>query len=1065
MTRPAASWTFPLLALGAGALLLGAAAAADRPVDYNRDIRQLLSENCFSCHGQDATRRKAKLRLDLSDEARRDRDGHAAIVPGKPQSSELIARITSSDPDDLMPPPDSNRTLSRAQIALLSRWIGEGAAYQPHWAFIPPQRPLAPEVRDQGWPRQPLDRFILARLDAVGLAPSPPAAPAVWLRRMSLDLTGLPPTPAEMDAFASAAAAGGEAPWAAAVDHALASPRYGERMAQDWLDVARYADTHGFNNDAERSMWRWRDWVIGAFNGNLPYDRFITAQLAGDLLPHPALDDRIATGFGRNHVINSEGGIIGEEYRVEYVADRVRTLGMAWLGLTLECARCHDHKYDPLTQRDYYRLFAFFNNVDEAGEDGRVANAAPIMPAPTAEQQARLAELDAALAAEVAAAAGALARSPAMPWTALARLAGGARAAEPGLAPAVALGLRGCAGALCNDADPAGALLDGGAATGTAEDGLGAMLAERAQGVDLAPGMIDLAKAWSFACWVRWQGGEGPLFSTMNYAVNPASGSYGAGNEVRVTASGGIEVRRAETWPHYAIQVVAGDGLERSTWHHVVVSCSAAPAASGMRVYIDGRERALSVLHDDLNGRPAGSPRLAADRAAVPGTSPARLAGVRFYQEALGADAVRAWSEGALAQLLASGREHDAPGRLAWARAYVARASDGDYAAHARRAAELMGERRATERALPSTMVMAEMAVPRQAHVLTRGRYDAPAAAVEAGVPEALSASWPAGAPANRLGLARWLTSSDHPLTARVVVNRLWAQLFGTGLVKTVEDFGRQGEYPSHPELLDWLACEFVASGWDVKRLLKVLVLSAAYRQDSALTASLRERDAENRLLARGPRQRLSAEMIRDQALMISGLLRERVGGMSVFPYQPADLYKGIVVDAPYPGTSWTVSSGDDLYRRSLYTFWKRTVPHPVLSVLDVPDREVCSARRSRTNTPLQALTLMNETGFVEAGRALAVRMLTEGGSDDAARIGFAVHLATGRRPDARELIILTRLLARLRDGYRADPAAAHLLLGVGASPVGAGLPEGELAAHAALAGMILNLDATLTKN
>jgi hypothetical protein len=362
-------------------------------------------------------------------------------------------------------------------------------------------------------------------------------------------------------------------------------------------------------------------------------------------------------------------------------------------------------------------------------------------------------------------------------------------------------------------------------------------------------------------------------------------------------------------------------------------------------------------------------------------------------------------------------------------------------------------------------MVMAEMAAPRQAHVLTRGRYDAPAAAVDPGVPEALTASWPVGAPANRLGLARWLTRADHPLTARVVVNRLWAQLFGTGLVKTVEDFGRQGEYPSHPELLDWLACEFVESGWDVKRLLKVMVLSATYRQDSVLTAALRERDAENRLLARGPRQRLSAEMIRDQALMVSGLLRERVGGMSVFPYQPADLYKGIVVDAPYPGTTWTVSTGDDLYRRSIYTFWKRTVPHPVLSVLDVPDREVCSARRSRTNTPLQALTLMNETGFVEAGRALAVRMLKEGGSDDAARVTFAVRLATGRRPETRELDILIRLLAHLRDSYRADPAAAHLLLGVGAAPAATVAPDSELAAHAALAGMILNLDATLTKN
>ncbi len=1051
------------MALLAAAALLAVAPAADRPLDYNRDIRQLLSENCFSCHGQDATRRKAKLRLDVAEEACRARDGHAAIVPGKPQESALIARITSRDEDDLMPPPDSNRTLTRAQIAALTRWIAEGATYQPHWSFIPPGRPLAPEVSLPDWPRQPLDRFVLARLDALNLAPAPAAAPVVWLRRASLDLTGLPPAPAELDAFAAAAAHDGEAAWAAATDRLLASPRFGERMAQDWLDLARYADTHGFNNDSARSMWRWRDWVISAYNTNLPYDRFITEQLAGDLLSAPSLEQRIATGFGRNHVINSEGGIIGEEYRVEYVADRVRTLGMAWLGLTLECARCHDHKYDPLTQRDYYRMFAFFNNVDEAGEDGRVANAAPIMPAPTAEQQARLAELDGALKVEEAALAGALAPAATTPWRALARLA---FAAEPASAPMVALGLRGCTGVLVNDADPAAAPLAGGAAGGAFQEGLGAIITGGAPGLDLAAGAIDLAKPWSFACWVRWPGGEGPLFSSMAYAVNPAAGSYGAGNEVRVTAAGAIEVRRAETWPHYAIQAVSVATLAPGVWQHVVVTCSGAPAAAGMRIYIDGGECAITVLHDDLNGRPGGVPRLAADRAQPPRGFPGELGGVRFYQEALAGERVAAWSTGVLAGLLCGGQEQAARGRLAWARAAVACAADPANAAHARRRDELLGARRALERALPSTMVMAEMAAPRQAHVLTRGRYDAPAAAVEPGVPEVLSACWPAGAPANRLGLARWLTSPEHPLTARVVVNRMWAQLFGTGLVKTVEDFGRQGEYPSHPELLDWLAREFVESGWDVKHMLKVLVLSATYRQDSVLTPLSRERDAENRLLARGPRLRLSAEMIRDQALLVSGLLVERVGGASVFPYQPADLYKGIVVDAPYPGTVWTVGSGADLYRRSLYTFWKRTVPHPVLSVLDVPDREVCSARRARTNTPLQALTLMNETGFVEAGRALAQRMLSEGGSDDGARIAFAMRLATGREPAARELDILTRLLAQLRASYRADPAAARLLLSVGAAPVATpAAGEGELAAHAALAGMILNLDATLTKN
>jgi mono/diheme cytochrome c family protein len=1055
MPHPLPLRWLPLLAIAA------CARAAQQPIDYNRDIRPLLSENCFACHGQDAAHRKGELRLDDPAEARRPHDGHAAIVPGDVTASTLVAHITSTDPDELMPPPDSHRELSAEQVALLTRWVAQGATYQAHWAFQRPLRPDPPAVRDAAWPRGPLDRFIAARLDAQGLAPAPAAEPATWLRRAAFDLTGLPPSPAELDAFATAVAARGEAAFAAVVDRLLASPRYGERMAQDWLDVARYGDTHGFNNDSARSMWRWRDWVIAAFNADLPYDRFITEQLAGDLLPRATIEQRIATGFGRNHVINSEGGIIAEEYRVEYVADRVRTLGLAWLGLTIECARCHDHKFDPLPQRDYYRLFAFFDNLDESGEDGRVANAAPLMAAPTAAQQQRLAELDAGIASADRDLAVLLARAGDVPRTRLdAAPAGGGPDPEPTLE----LGVRDCAGGLRNLRGGDAEAVPGGTGADGADPVLGTILAPDAQGLLLAEHLIDLAKPWTFAAWVRWDGGDGALFSSMDYRGNPAAGGWGKGNEVRVTAAGAIEVRRADTWPFYAFQVVTRETLEPGAWQHVVVTCSGT-AAQGARVYIDGDERGVTVLRDDLTSSPGGTPRLGSDSEQAPAHLRGRLAGVRFHDRALAPAEITAWSAAQLARLGAAGAQAVIPASDARLRALALRLTDPAFAARWDARADLRATRCALERDLPTTMVMAEMAQPRQAAVLIRGRYDAPGEAVAPDVPAALGTPWPADAPRNRLGLAQWLTSPAQPLTARVVVNRFWQQLFGTGLVKTVEDFGHQGEYPSHPELLDWLASGFVASGWDVKALLRQIVLSATYRQSAVASPALRERDPENRLLARGPRRRLTAEMIRDQALAVSGLLAERVGGPSVFPYQPADLYTGVVVDAPYPGTRWTVGSGEDLRRRSLYTFWKRTVPHPVLSVFDAPEREVCSARRSSTDTPLQALTLMNETGFVEAARLLAARMLREGGASDDARLSFAFRLCTARAPAPAEAAVLSRVLARMRADYLADPAAAARLLQVGAAPLDDVAPVPELAAHAAVAGMLLNLDETINRD
>ena len=958
---------------------------AGTAVDYGRDVRPILSENCFQCHGQDVTKRMAGLGLDSFEAATANRNGHIALVPGKPEDSLIYKRITAAAGAGHMPPAASNKSLTQAQIATLRRWIEQGGRYTQHWSFIPPVRPTVPLSGDR-WLKQPLDAFILQRLRAENLKPTVAATPAAWLRRVSLDLTGLPPSPAEVDSFSLAVSKRGEAAYAATADRLLASPAYGERMAIDWLDVARYADTHGFNNDAERDMWRWRDWVIEAFNRNLPYNRFITEQLAGDLLPKPTLDQRIATGFGRNHVINSEGGIIEEEYRVEYVTDRVRTLGMAWLGLTLECAHCHNHKFDPITQRDHYRFFAFFNNIAELGEDGRVANAVPMMPAPTPAQQQKMRELEVRIAKLERAKAPKVVDSPPPP------------------------------------------VPEGGIAI-TAETKL----------------PVSKREPRTYTLWVNPTDTDtdAPLLSAIDYSKNPASVGYGGGIELRLV-QGELEFRFSQRFPNYSLRVRSeGAGIRAGKPTHLaLVYEGAAPTserayAAWVRIFANGSELATRVLNDGLTlpgatDKPAQTTfRLGLDNAPTP----------HRYLGTL--ETPQAWDRVLLPSQIAT-----------LARTTVSPELEA-----------LRSELFALRRHAPTVMVMQELATPRQTHLLVRGSYDVPGEPVDAGVPEALLGAWPAGAPRNRLGLAQWLTKPDHPLTARVVVNRFWQQLFGNGLVKTSDNFGLQGESPSHPELLDYLARDFVDSGWNVKALMKRIVLSATYRQASAAPPELIAKDPENRLLARGPRFRLPAEIIRDQALQVAGLLKQVVGGPSVFPYQPKDLYKGIVVAATYPGTTWTESKGDDLYRRSIYTWWKRTVPHPTMNVFDAPDREVCIVKRTTTNTPLQALTLLNDPIFVEAARRLAERVIKEGGATPESRLAFAFRLATGHVPNQAEARILASSLAQMQRVFQADPAAAKALLQVGASRPDPALAEAELAAWTALMNVILNMDEVITKN
>lgn len=1031
MSLRSLSFSLGLIAI---AVLVSAAStrAADAPVSFNRDIRPILSDNCFYCHGFDPKNRKADLRLDTPDGAAAEHDGARAIVPGDLAKSELWQRINSTDKDEVMPPPKAHKSVTAEQKEMLKRWIEQGARYQSHWSFIPVAAVEPPPVQQSGWPRNEIDRFILARLEREGLQPSTEAARATLIRRVTLDLTGLPPTPQEVTAFLT-----DNSPQAYehVVDRLLQSPRYGERMTVDWLDAARYADTHGFNNDSARSMWRWRDWVIDAFNANLPYDRFITEQLAGDLLPQATLDQRIATGFCRNHVINSEGGIIQEEYRVEYVADRVRTMSTAWLGLTMECVRCHDHKFDPLTQKDYYSLFSLFNNVPEHGEDGRIANAVPLLRAPTGEQQREIAaqektlrDIDARLAALRAG------------WK---ETSAGSLETTAGVSETAKLRVK------CDDAEPvkesyffpkgAPELVDGVVGKAWHSSGHGPL-------AEIAKGKLDFSKRVTFALWLRPDEAnprDVALLSNVSYSGSPEGQGYGKGQEVRLI-DGEIEVRLNAYFPSYTVRVRSeGAAIRPGQWRHVAVDFgSAHRAAADMQIFVDRQEVATRTLSDGTKDGSGGSTpfNLGVDRSTDAAVFAGSMDEVCVYEGDFGAARI---AQLFAAQALPHVQRQEAAGvaserECRWSRDAQQCAHDPEYAKLEGERADLWAKHLAFIRSLPATMVMEELPRPRPAFVLKRGAYDAHGDSVSGNAP-ALIAPWPADAPHNRLGLARWLTQPQQPLTARVVVNRFWAQMFGTGLVKTLEDFGSQGEYPSHPELLDWLAHRFVTSGWDVKALLRTIVLSATYRQSSQVAPDLLARDPENRLLARAPRLRLPAEFLRDQALDLSGLLREHVGGPSVFPYQPAGLYDGVVVGADYPGTKWKESTGDDLFRRSLYTFWKRTVPHPVMLTFDAPDREVCIVRRARTNTPLQALVLMNEPAFDQAAQHLGERMQAEGGANDEARLRWGFRLVTARDPSLEEMRELTQALGDARRS-----GAAH--------------------SYATVGNILLNLDETVTR-
>lgn len=1028
-----------------GCLLLGfhLQVQAQDSISFNRDIRPILSENCFHCHGPDERQRHGGLRLDQRDFAiAAAESGKTAIVPGNTIGSELLSRIHASDADQVMPPPTSGKSLKPEQKELLKKWIEQGAPYQGHLAFLRPERPAIPLGESLSHLGNPIDRFVLQRLQQNGFAFSPEASRETLIRRVTLDLTGLSPTPEEVAAFVADSS---PQAYEKVVDRLLQSPHYGERMAIQWLDLARYADSNGFQIDSSRQQWPWRDWVIQAYNSNMPFDQFTLEQLAGDMLPNATLSQKVATGFNRNHRLNGEGGIIAEEWRVETVIDRVETTGLTWLGLTLNCCRCHDHKYDPISQKEFYSLFSYFNNVAESGTlQGESRNTEPVIPVPTAQHEADLKKYELAVAdagrqvAEVQKQLPELVAS----W-------------EPEFRKLIESGT-----ASWN-------VLDVQSAKAKSQ----AQLTRQPDGSYLASGANPPHDVYEVHAPLRagtWTGLLLECFPDPSLP-NQSLGRYPNGNfvlsrvEAEISAPGlaapiVANFTRAEadySQPGWDIKnTVAGD--KQKGWAVDGPSrreiCRAMFLASEPLQIPENATITVRLVQETLGEHNIGRFRLSAT-----GLPPAAatIAGLQIP------DALRTTLNTEASKRTDKQREE--------LLAYYRKHADGPLHQAERQLAAAQKQLADFRNSWPTVMVMQEIEKPREAFVLVRGQYDKRGEAVTAGLPKVFP-QLPEGAPNNRLGLARWIASRENPLTARVWVNRAWERFMGTGIVKTTENFGSQSEWPSHPELIDWLAVEFMeptvlpavgdkpAQPWDMKALQKLIVMSATYRQSSARQASskLVDFDPDNRLLGRGPRFRLSGEILRDQALQVSGLLSEKVGGPSVRPYMPEGVWDETSVYGDL--RNYKHDKDDGLYRRSLYTVWKRTAAPPTMLLFDAPNREICTVTRSRTNTPLQALSLLNEVTFVEAARKLGERMQSHQQAKQEENVSYGFQLVTGRKPSAKELAVLVRGLQEDLEYFKQNPEAAEQLRKQGEAASKAD-NAAELAAYTLVGNVLLNLD------
>ena len=1014
------------------------ALAADAPT-YNRDVRPILSDKCFACHGPDSAKRKANLRLDQRESALE----HGAIIPGDVSKSELIKRIVSHDENEKMPPPEAKlEPLKAAEIEILRQWIKGGAKYEALWSFIAPQ---APKVPPQG-AVSPIDNFVRAVLKQHNLKPQAKASRETLIRRLSFDITGLPPSPDEIRAFLDDKAPNA---YEKVVDKLLASPRFGERMATDWLDLSRYADSYGFQVDRERDVWMWRDWIIKAFNENLPYDKFATWQIAGDLLPNATDEQILATAFNRLHQQEAEGGSVEEEYRTEYIADRVQTFSTAFLGLTNECARCHDHKFDPISQKEYYQLGAYFQNIDEAGLYSFFTPSPPtpalmLLDEKGKAKQASLRQSIAKLENEMppneaqnAAFEAWLQNRPA-----LIEIPG-----EIGHFSFDALDKNKLANEISTDKP---ATLNGenkivGGVIGNAVQFSGD------DAVDLPFGNFQKHEPFSVALWLQTpdEKERAVIFHRSRAWTDAASRGY----ELLIE-DGKLKWSLIHFWPGNAISIKAKSALPINQWTHVTVTYDGSSRADGLHIYLSGAALETEIIKDNLTKNITGG---GGDNIAL---------GERFRDKGFTGGAIdefRVWNRelspleakdifyGARASRPQIKNAGETPALQNDLKTYYFAAVDET---QKQKRAALQAARAEETKFADETreiMVMRELAQPKPAFVLFRGQYNERRDEVKMGTPKSLP-PLPNGAPNNRLGLAQWLTSKEHPLFARVEVNRLWQMLFGRGIVKTSEDFGSQGAKPSHPELLDWLAVDF-QKNWDTKALLKTIVMSETYQQRSVADKTTMTDDPENEWLARGPRFRLPAEMIRDNALAASGLLAQNIGGAPVNPYEMAQAFKPT-----------GASGGEGVYRRSLYTQWRRTSPPPALLTFDAPRRAVCIARRERTDSPLQALILLNGTQYVEAARVLGEKLWMEANGDAPKMINAGFLKCLGRLPDAKELIICRELLAEQQKLFSDKPEAAAQLLKIGNTPRNDKLPVSEAAAATVLAQVLLNHDECVVK-
>ena len=1025
--------------------------ALSQPVDFESQIKPLLSDRCFTCHGPDENSRKADLHLYSREGAMSKLDENLAIImPGKPEASLLYKRLITDDPDELMPPPESNLALSTKEKELIRRWIIEGADWKEHWAFTQVNKPNLPKPRNSNWPKNEIDNFTLAKMESVKIKPSPKAKREKLIRRLSFDLIGMPPTLDEIDRFIK-----NDSPnaYEQVVDRLLGHSRFGEHLAVHWLDLASYSDTYGYQVDRDRYVWPWRDWVIRMFNDNLPYDDFLKWQLAGDLLPNTTDDQRLATAFNRLHPQKVEGGSVPEEFRVEYVADRNHTFGTAMLGLTLECARCHDHKYDPISQKEYYQFFAFFNTIDESG---LYSYFTPSVPTPTLLMNSADAKIEIDKAKkQVTVDEAQLVKIKKkenenyIQWlkqrpteAKLSGLIGHYTFDEykDGKLPNLADESKKATSSQKNKIVPG---KKGNALKLTGDDG-----------VNLGIGNFNRTQPFTITLWMNTPNHKE---RTVVYSRSKAWTDAGSRGYQMLLRNGHLSTSLIHFWPGNAINIRAINKLPINEWHHVSVTYDGSTHANGLKIYINGKLTKTEIHKDNLYKNITGGGNdniVIGQRFRDVGFSKGLVDDFHVFNRKLTSIEIAQLYDGqALNKILGNPVDKLSQTDHQFLREYYFASINETFT---KQLSKLRSAREKVTKLLDGKteiMVMEEMKVkPRSTFVLNRGVYNQPNEKVEPKTPKILP-GFPKNAPRNRLGLAQWLTSRENPLTSRVAVNHFWQICFGNGLVRTPEDFGIQGKRPSHPALLDWLASDFMENDWNVKRLLKQIVMSATYQQSSLTRPLLEASDPENNLLARSPRYRLTAEMIRDNALNTSGLMSDRMGGGGSKPYDLTESFKPMGHD-----------KGEGLYRRSVYTFWKRTGPAPVMMALDASKRDVCRAKRETTATPLQALVLMNGPQFVEAARKLGESMVREHGDNIRSIINNMFRKLTSREPSEREIVLMQKLHKEQLANFQKDNKATEAFLGVGASPNAIDLDKPQVAAAGVLAKALMNFDEAVVK-